>query len=59
MKLESYKVAVREKMTHAVMDTSEVLNSWIEASIKKEFMWEQLTQDEKETYYIVIEEVAS
>ena len=57
MKLESYKVAVREKMTHAIMNTSEVLHSWIEASIKKELMWEQLTQDEKDRYYLVIEEV--
>ena len=59
MKQEKYKVIIREKLTLAVMEESDLISgcdSWISACIKRDAMWEDFKGD-KDQYEISIIEV--
>ena len=57
-KNEKYKVVIRDKFSHAIIESSDTIagyDSWITASIKKEYMWKKYTGNKEAVYIEIIE----
>lgn len=58
--MSRYKVIIREKITLAIMDTSETFSgevAWEQANDYKEVMWDKLSHKDKVDCYIEVVEI--
>ena len=58
LKRNNYKVVIRDKFSHAIIESSDIIScydAWIKANITKDAMWEDYTCDKSDVYIEIAE----